>query len=303
MDWTAVKFDWNRARAFLVTAEEGSLSAAARAMEMTQPTLSRQVAALEEELGVALFERLKGGLTLTQSGIELLAHVRAMGEAASQFSLSATGQSQALEGNICIAASEIDATFRLPVIIQTLRQLEPGINLEIVVSNQVSDLKRREADIAIRSFQPTQPDLIARKIKDINIWAYAATDYFSSRQLDEHPKQLEHVSFVGFDHTKMLIDALQTKGIGVNESHFPITCPFQMLQWELAKQGSAIAIFPEDIGDAEPLLRRTYESLGPLLSLPMWLVCHRELRTSRRVRRVFDLLAQGLGAPQVSLSN
>ena len=168
MDWTAVKFDWNRARAFLVTAEEGSLSAAARALEMTQPTLSRQVAALEEELGVALFERLKGGLALTQSGIELLAHVRAMGEAASQFSLSATGQSQALEGNICIAASEIDATFRLPAIIQTLRTLEPGINIEIVVSNQVSDLKRREADIAIRSFQPTQHDLIARKIKDIN---------------------------------------------------------------------------------------------------------------------------------------
>ena len=106
MDWRSVNFDWNRARAFLVTAEEGSLSAAARALGMAQPTLGRQVDALEDELGVVLFARVGRGLTLTPSGLELLDHVRAMGEAATRVSLAAAGQSQSIEGTSCISASE-----------------------------------------------------------------------------------------------------------------------------------------------------------------------------------------------------
>src|SRR3954469_19189080 len=117
MDWRSVKFDWNRARAFLVTAEEGSLSAAARALGMAQPTLGRQVDALEEELGVVLFERVGRGLTLTPSGLELLEHVREMGEAANRVSLAAAGQSQSIEGSICIAVSEVYAAFLLPPIL------------------------------------------------------------------------------------------------------------------------------------------------------------------------------------------
>ncbi|MCH7911226.1 MAG: LysR family transcriptional regulator, partial [Candidatus Hydrogenedentes bacterium] len=114
MDWRSVKFDWNRARAFLVTAEEGSLSAAARALGMAQPTLGRQVDALEQELGVVLFQRVGRGLALTPSGLELLEHVRAMGAAASRVSLTSFGQSQSIEGTICIGASEIYAAILLP---------------------------------------------------------------------------------------------------------------------------------------------------------------------------------------------
>jgi DNA-binding transcriptional LysR family regulator len=164
MDWRSVNFDWNRARAFLVTAEEGSLSAAARALNLTQPTLGRQVAALEQELGVALFEHSGRGLELTPSGIDLVEHVRAMGDAASRLSLSASGQSKSLEGNICMTATEVTAAFALPPIIAKLRRIEPGIEIELIASNSTSDLKRREADIAIRSFRPTQRDLIAKKV-------------------------------------------------------------------------------------------------------------------------------------------
>src|SRR5215510_3517268 len=109
MDWRFVKFDWNRARAFLVTAEEGSLSAAARALGMAQPTLGRQVSALEEELGVVLFERIGRGLKLTEGGLDLLEHVRGMGEAANRVSLSASGQTQTIEGAITITASEVNS--------------------------------------------------------------------------------------------------------------------------------------------------------------------------------------------------
>ena len=177
MDWRSIGFDWNRARAFLVTAEEGSLSAAARALGMTQPTLGRQVAALEEELGVALFERGGRGLELTPSGLDLVEHVRAMGEAAGRLSLTASGQSQSIEGNVCITATEVMAAYGLPPLIRKLRQQEPGITVEIIASNATNDLRRREADIAIRVFRPTQPDLVARKIEDVSGRLYATPEY------------------------------------------------------------------------------------------------------------------------------
>lgn len=129
MDWRAVTFDWNRARAFLVTAEEGSLSAAARALGMAQPTLGRQVSALEAELGTVLFERAGRGLTLTPSGLELVEHVRAMAEAANQVSLTASGQSQTVEGTSRITASEITAAHSPPPLIAKLRHAEPGIEV------------------------------------------------------------------------------------------------------------------------------------------------------------------------------
>tara|TARA_R110000787_G_scaffold119569_1_gene230467 strand:- start:12160 stop:13053 length:894 start_codon:yes stop_codon:yes gene_type:complete len=295
MDWRSVTFDWNRARAFLVTAEEGSLSAASRALGMTQPTLSRQVAALEDELGVVLFERAGRGLTLTPSGFDLVDHVRGMGEAATRFSLAASGQSQSLEGSVCIGASEVDATFRLPGIIARIRREEPGIEIEVVVSQEASDLRRREADIAIRSFQPTQPDLIARKIRDIPIHLYATPDYMERVGNPDPAADLSGVDFIGFDRTDMVVAALNQTGMNVTQDNFPIICKFQLLQWELARQSLGIVIFPEDIGDREPLVRRAFPAQEPVIIIPQWLVCHRELNTSRRVRRVFDLLAEELG--------
>ena len=123
MDWRSVNFDWNRARAFLVTAEEGSLSAAAKALGMTQPTLGRQVTALEQELGVVLFERAGRGLILTPNGLNLLEHVRSMGEAAGRVSLAASGQAETIEGSISITASELTSVFLLPPIVERLREV------------------------------------------------------------------------------------------------------------------------------------------------------------------------------------
>lgn len=166
MDWNGINFDWNRARAFLATAESGSLSAAARSMAMTQPTLGRQVSALEEELEVVLFERVGRGLRLTPAGFELLEHVRKMGEAASAIALSAAGKSTAVEGSVSISASEVDAALRLPPILKRIRDRHPGIDIVIVATNAESDLRLREADIAIRNYRPTQETLIARRVAE-----------------------------------------------------------------------------------------------------------------------------------------
>tara|TARA_R110002051_G_scaffold36609_2_gene79290 strand:+ start:5812 stop:6702 length:891 start_codon:yes stop_codon:yes gene_type:complete len=293
MDWRSVKFDWNKARAFLVTAEEGSLSAAARALGMAQPTLGRQVDGLEQELGIVLFERVGRGLTLTPSGLELLEHVRDMGEAAGRVSLTALGQSQALEGTICISASETYAVVLLPPIIAKLRIMEPGIQVEIVVANHASDLRRREADIAIRNFRPTEPDLIAKKIGDADAVLYATPDYIAKIGSPTKPYDLRHAEFVNMDHGGMMLKGLNALGLGLTEANFPLLTESYLVMWELVRQGAAIGILDAHIGDADPVVRRVLPDLEPLV-FPIWLVSHRELTTSRRIRRVYDFLAEEL---------
>jgi len=288
-----VKFDWNKARAFLVTAEEGSLSAAARALGMAQTTLGRQVDGLERELGIVLFERVGRGLTLTPSGIELLEHVREMGAAAGKVSLSALGQSQAIEGRICISASETYATVLLPAIIAKLRLQEPGIEVEIVVANHASDLRRREADIAIRNFRPTEPDLIAKKIGDAHAVLYATPDYIAKIGNPTQPTDLQRGAFVNLDHGGMMLKGLNTLGLGLTEANFPLFTENYLVMWELVRQGAGIGILDAYIGDADPTVRRVLPDLEPLV-FPIWLVAHRELTTSRRIRMVYDFMATEL---------
>lgn len=297
MDWRSVKFDWNRARAFLVTAEEGSLSAAARALGMTQPTLGRQVDALEDELGVVLFERVGRGFTLTPSGVELLEHVRAMGEAANRVSLTATGQSQSIEGTVCISASEVYAALVLPPIIAKLRRAEPGIRIEIVASIKASDLKRREADIALRNFAPSEPDLIAKKIRDVPARLYAAPSYLKRLGNPKSPADLSRADFISIDGSGAFMRGLNAMGLQLTEKNFPILTENYLVMWELVKHGLGIGILDATIGDREPSVKRALPSLAPLM-FPIWLVTHRELSTTRRIRVVFDLLAQELSLPK-----
>ncbi|MGZ5968226.1 MAG: LysR family transcriptional regulator [Polyangiales bacterium] len=295
MDWRSVKFDWNRAKAFLVTAEEGSLSAAARSLGMAQPTLGRQVDALEEELGVVLFERVGRGLALTPSGQELLEHVRAMGTAANRVALTAAGQSQSIEGTIAIAASETYAAVLLPAIVAKLRRAEPGLHIEIVASNKASDLKRREADIAIRNFQPSEPDLIAKKIRDVPARLYATPQYLESIGNPQLPYDLRKADFISIDRHRFM-SGLNSFGLSLTERNFPIMTENYLVMWELVKHGLGIGILDGNIGDAEPLVRRVLPDFEPF-QFPIWLVAHRELNTSRRVRVVFDLLAKELALP------
>lgn len=293
MDWHSITFDWNRARAFLVTAEEGSLSAAARALGTTQPTLGRQVSALEDELGVALFERVGRGLVLTPSGLELMEHVRAMGEAANRMSLSASGQSQSIEGTVCITADEVNAIFTLPPIITQLRQAEPGIKIEIISSNAVKDLRRREADIAIRTAPLTDPDLIARKVREGHGLLYAARSYLETAGPFKTKEDLSRATFAGFSNNAPLIDILRSAGIELTAENFIVISDSILVQWEMVKRGIGIGIMAQDVGTAEPLVENAVPWLEPF-AFQVWLVAHRELRTNRRVRFVYDWLAEAL---------
>jgi len=293
MDWRSVTFDWNRARAFLVTAEEGSLSAAARALGLAQPTLGRQVAALEQELGVALFERVGRGLALTASGLELVEHVRTMGDAANRIALTASGQSQSIEGTICIAATEVYAAFVLPPVVKKLRRAAPELTIEIVASNVVSDLRRREADIALRHVRPTDQDLIAKRLPDDAVHLYATPTYLAQIGNPRFLAECSQVDFIGFDQAPSLRESLNAMGFTLADNNFPVLTGSHLVQWELVKHGVGVGIMPLRVGDAEPSVTRVLPGMDPF-EIPVWLVAHRELNTSRRVRLVFDLLVDEL---------
>ena len=293
MNWQAISFDWNQARAFLATAEEGSLSAAARALRQTQPTLGRQVAALEQALGVTLFDRVGRSLVLTPDGIELLDHVRAMAEAANLVSLTASGRSQAIDGHVSITATPMVATYHLPAVLARLRRAAPGVSIEVVAANELQDLTRREADIAIRHVRPEQPDLIAKLVGETSAHLYASKSYLKRRGRPESPQELADADFIGFEHPERLVPMLNSLGIPVTRDNFKVSSASGTVLLELVKHGHGISFLTRDAEFLEPEIERVLPSLEPI-PVPIWLVTHRELHTSRRIRLVFDLLAEAI---------
>ncbi|WP_342777727.1 LysR family transcriptional regulator [Roseovarius arcticus] len=294
MEWKRSAFDWNQARAFLVTAEEGSLSAAARALGLTQPTLSRQVGGLEDALGVTLFERTSRALLLTQSGVELLSHFRTMGDAANTISLAATGQSQAVTGHVLISATDLMATHFLPPILKKLRNTAPDLQIEIIASNELSDLRRREADIAIRHGRPKDETLFAKRLRDTTAHLFASKQYLDEVGRPKTVADLEKLMFVGFDQPELRLGLMTSRGVNLTTANFNFSTSSHTLMLELIRQGFGIGILPIEIGAAYPELENPYLAFEPI-SIETWLVAHRELKTNLRIRVVFDLLAEGIG--------
>lgn len=293
MNWAAIRFDWNQVRAFLATAETGSLSAAARALGLTQPTLSRQVSGLEEDLGVTLFQRGHRAMQLTTAGLELLEHVRAMGEAATRVSLTASGQSRSIVGKVSITTTNLFAIYHLPAILQRIRQAAPGIELEVITANEVRDLRRREADIAVRHARPEDGDLIARRIASTTAHLYASRHYLEQLGPLQHPSDLVQAEFIGFENPERLVPRLQAMGIPVRREQFKVYTASGSLILALMAQGLGIGIVTRDVAEHWPMLEPVLPELPPI-DVPTWLVTHRELHTSRRIRLVFDLIAEGV---------
>ena len=286
-------FDWNRMRALLATAETGSLSAAARKLGLTQPTVGRQVAALEQELWLALFERTARSMTLTDAGRDLLGDARAMGDAASRIALLAHGRAQTLDGTVRITASDMMSAYLLPDTLLKLRSLAPRLRVDVIASNDIQDILRREADIAIRHVRPEQPDLIARSIGDAPAHLYASKGYLAARGRPTRMAELEHHDFISMGDDTLFMQAMQQRGIPVQAANLRAGSTSGITIWEMVRKGFGIFPMSRDIADrfddVEPVLEGITD-----LSFPVWLVTHRDLHTSRRIRLVFDLLAETL---------
>ncbi|KNZ31509.1 MAG: LysR family transcriptional regulator [Methylibium sp. NZG] len=285
--------DWNQLKAFLETAETGSLSAAARKLGLTQPTLSRQVAGIEQRMGVTLFERVGKAMALTPTGVDLLEHARAMGAAAEALRLAATGRSQAVGGVVSISATDVVAAHLLPPLVRLLRDREPGIAVEVIASNALSDLLRREADIAIRHVKPEQPDLIARLIRETEANFYASEDWVKVHGHPRHAEEAVRLPFVGSDRRGQFLAYLCRHGLPLSEANFSCYADHSVAHWALVRHGMGIGAMMEEIARDTPGIVRVLDDVPPV-RFPIWLVTHRELRTSRRIRVVFEALAQGL---------
>ncbi len=294
MNWDAISFDWNHIRAFLATVDEGSLSAAARVLGQTQPTLSRQITMLEEALDLTLFERGTRVMKLTDSGAELLRHVRAMADSATQISRVATGQNQAIAGTVRITSSDGLATYALPPIVIALRKKHPGIRVELVPSNDLSDLTRRDADIAIRHARPEQPDLIAKRLADMHVGLFASEDYLKDLGPITGPEDLKEANFIGYQNPERLVPQMQALGIPVTKDNFGVTTTHGPTLFELARNGAGITLLPFSPINGPEGIKPVLPSMPPM-PLPTWLVTHREIQTSRRIRITFDHLAEELG--------
>lgn len=242
---------------------------------------------------MVLFERAGRSLTLTEAGRELLIHTRAMGEAATHISLTASGASQAVEGLVRISAAEIMCATLLPPIVAEIRSTAPGIDIDLVADNAITDLSRRDADIAIRHVRPEKPNLIARKVKEARGRFYAASHFL---EINGRPRTLQALAgydFVGFGNTDRMIEFMTDLGVPITRANLRVGSANGNVAWELVRQGLGVAMMSEDVGALTDGVEAIFPN-DPPITFPVWLVTHRELHTSRRIRLVFDMLAQAL---------
>ena len=246
-------------------------------------------------LGVTPFERVGKSMVLTGSGAALLEHARAMGSAAEDLRIAATGQSQAVDGVVCISASEAVAACLLPPVLHQLRLQAPGIVIDLVTTDALSDLRRREADMAIRHVRPDQPDLIGRWVRDASASFYAARAWVRQHG---HPRTAQDAArhrFVGSDRAGSDLACLRQIGLPLDASHFSCCAESALSNWSLVRSGLGIGPTMDEIAAMAPEVVRVLDEVPPI-RFPTWLVTHRALRTARRIRLVFDMLAETLAA-------
>lgn len=293
MDAALPSLDWSLVQAFLAVAETGSLSAAARKLGRTQPTLGRQVKAMEEQLGASLFLRQARGLDLTETGRAILPAAQSIQAEMQKIKITAAGREVRLEGAVRITASVSTSLYHLPTVVRDIREALPGVSLDLVPSDATSNLLFREADIAVRMYRPTQLDLITQHIGDIPLGIFAARDYIERVGMPETLEDLMQMDWIGQDKATMMLDGMRQVGIQLERSFFPVRTDDFALQWELLRAGCGIAITQRPKGVDMPELVEIPSPL-PLPTLPIWLTAHEAIRQTPRIRAVWDLLVAGL---------
>ncbi|MBI5254998.1 MAG: LysR family transcriptional regulator [Burkholderiales bacterium] len=292
--------DWNLLRAFVTVIEHGSLTRAAQRLGASQPTLSRQIAALEAQIGAPLFERAARRLKPTPQALALAEPAARMLAAAQAMAHGAASASHQLAGTVRLTASEVVSAHVLPPILARLASQHPEIQIELVASNRLDNLLEREADIAVRMLRPAQGTLITRHLADWPLGFFAHRRLLARRTKPTRDNLLQQ-RWIGFDQQMQLIEGFRAAGFEVDRSLFGFRCDNQIVDYEALRAGLGIGIAMLPLAAREPQLVRVLPEIE-LPVLPVWLTAHRELRASRRLRLVFDALAEGLlawgqGAP------
>jgi DNA-binding transcriptional LysR family regulator len=282
---------WELYRSFLAVYREGSLSGAARTLGLTQPTIGRHIDALESALGTSLFIRSQNGLRPTSGASALVPHVEAMSSAAGALRRAASGEELEERGAVRITASEMIGVEVLPSMLATFREAHPRIDVELVLSNRTADLLRREADIAVRMVKPTQTMLVTRKLGVVEIGLHAHPRYLQAHGSPRSLAALREHPIVGFDSAAS-VRRLPNVAFPITRELFAFRCDSDVGQYAALKAGFGLGFCQA------PLAKR--DGLTPLLrgaigfELDVWLVMHKDLRSSRRVRLLFEHLANAL---------
>jgi len=285
--------DWNLVRSYLMVAEHGSTLAAARHLEVTQSTISRQLTELERQLSVQLFDRRKTGLVLTDKGRELLSLAKQMDTVADNLQTQASHYSSSVSGTVRVSASEVLAVEVLPYCLNNLINDNPELQIEIVASNEESNLLSREADIALRMFPPQQQDLVARHLLDIPVAFYAHEKYIERHGIPRSAEDFTQLRFIGFDMNTLFIDGAKKFGIKLKRENFNIRTDSIIVQNQCAQAGLGMVAMQDKLANKLPGMQRI--KLGfDLPMLPLYIVAQQELRASRKLRVVYDSLAEAL---------
>jgi len=284
---------WELYRSFLGVLREGSLSGAARALGLAQPTIGRHIAELEQALGLPLFTRSQTGLLPTEAARALRSHAEAMDSTAASFRRAAESHGDGVRGTVRVSASDVVGAEVLPLILADLRERHPQLTIELVLSNRVHDLLRREADIAVRMTQPKQDVLVARRVADVVIGLHARKDYLARHGTPKKIVDLSQHSLIGFDEETPFIRVASSKIPGWTRSSFSLRTDSDLAQLALIRAGCGIGACQVGIARRDESLVRVLPRHVEL-KLETWITMHQDLRSSARCKVTFDALAEAL---------
>jgi DNA-binding transcriptional LysR family regulator len=285
------QIDWEQQRAFLAVLETGSLSGAARRLNLAQPTVRTRIEALEAALGTPLFTRSPGGLHPTERGLALREHAKAMALASDAFVRAASAAPDDVAGIVRVTASEVIAVEVLPAIFADLAREHPRLMIELSPSNRNEDVLRREADVAVRMVPPRQEALVARRIGAVPLGVHAHPDYFADRPMLLSASDLSSHRIIGPERDSPMLRAVQAAGFPIQLGDLSFRSDSDHAQLAAIRAGLGIGICQTPIGTRDGLVRLLPEFE---FDLETWVVCHEDLRGLARVRAVFDALVTGL---------
>lgn len=288
--------DWDHYRSFLAVVAEGSLSGAARALGLTQPTLARHIELLEAALGAgALFTRSPQGLRPTEAAERLLPHAETMAAAAAALRRAAALDREALRGVVRISASEVVGVEVLPPILRDIRRDHPQVAFELALSNASADLLRRDADIAVRMIRPQQAALVARKVGEVHIGLFAHRDYLARAGAPRSLEAIDGHAAIGFDSDTIALRALEGLGLTFVREDFAFRCDSEHAQLAALRAGFGIGGCQVPLARRNPALVRLFAEEVDV-ALETWIVMHRDLSGMPLMRMAFDRLAGGMRA-------
>jgi DNA-binding transcriptional LysR family regulator len=288
-----ISFDWALVRSFLAVLEQGSLLGAARQLQSSQPTIGRHVAELEKQLGLVLFDRTGRGLVPTEAALRLSDSARAMQSGADQLARIVVGADRSTSGTVRISASQPMACFVLPPLLAQMRSYLPDVQVELVASNSVSNLLRREADIAVRMVQPEQATVIARRVGKVLLRACAHQDYLRRRGVPRQPSDLLAHELIGGDRDDATRRGFAARGLSVERKDFAFRSDDLIVVWQAVRAGLGIGFVSEHQLRLDPAVHVVLPKVR-IEPLPVWLAVHKEIRTSQRIRAVYDFLSDAL---------